>query len=155
MRIAAYRGKSFVSRAIRWQTRGVYSHIAVMLSDDEIVEAWHNPARVRIIKSLSDGHTPGTQVDIFEVPTTPEQDAIIRSFLLAQVGKKYDFAGVVRFMSRRDKDNIDKWFCSELAFAAFQLAGVYLLRRIRAFQVDPVRLITSPVPVLSGQIVTD
>ncbi len=144
MIIAAYRGTSWVSKAIRWQTRGVYSHVAVVLPGGAIVEAWHKPARVRIINSLAQGHTPGTCIDLFEVQTTPRQEEIIIHFLRSQVGKRYDFMGVARFITRRNKDNSEKWFCSELAFAAFRVAGIYLLKRIKAHQVHPVTLVTSP-----------
>ena len=144
MIIAAYKGRSLISKLIKWQTRGKYSHVAVMLSDNEIIEAWHSPARVRVIHSLSEGHKPGTPIDLFEVKTTPAQDKSIRHFLRSEVGKKYDFAGVARFLSRRSKDNADKWFCSELAFSAFRSADIDLLKRIDAYQVDPVALSTSP-----------
>ena len=154
MRVAAYRGKSFISRAIRWQTRGVYSHVAVMLSEREIVEAWHNPAEVRVIGSLSEGHTRGTPVDIFEIDIDSQQCLAVRDFLLDQVGKPYDFAGVLRFLSRREKNNPDKWFCSELAFSAFRYAQLNLLERIEPHHVDPVTMMTTPYARFIKQVTT-
>jgi len=153
MIIAAYRGKSWISKAICWQTRGVYSHVAISTRKG-IVEAWHSPAKVRVINSWSEGHEPGTEVDLFIVYCTAYQEKIITDFLLDQVGKKYDFVGVMRFMSRRNKDNPDKWFCSELVFAAFAAAGINLLERIKAYQVAPVTLVTSPELRFCRQITT-
>lgn len=154
MRIAAYKGKSLISKAIRWQTRGKYSHVAVMLDDGRIIEAWHNPAKVRVITSLSEGHTPGTKVDIFEVETTPDQEVRIAEFLLDQVGKKYDFGGVLRFLSRRNKNNPQMWFCSKLAFSCFLYGGIELLKRIEPYQVAPVTMVRSPLLSFIRQEIT-
>ena len=154
MRIAAYRGKSLISKAICWQTRSPYSHIAVMLSEREIVEAWHSPSLVRMIDSLSTGHTPGTKVDIFEIDISSEQSLKLRDFLLSQVGKKYDFGSVLRFLSRRNKDNPEKWFCSELAFSAFRYADLNLLERIEPHQVDPGTFVTTPFARFVKRIIT-
>lgn len=154
MQIALYQGKSLISKAIRWQTRGVYSHAAIILPDTTIVEAWHNPAKVRLITTLSDGHTPGTTVDIFDVATSEQQRDDISVFARMQMGKPYDFAAIARFMSRRNKDNPDKWFCSELVFSAFRYAGIDLLERTEPFQVSPVLLSRSPLLVKSHSITT-
>jgi len=153
MIIAAYKGKSWISKAIQWQTRGEYSHVAVQTRKG-IIEAWHSPSKVRVIRDWGDGHSKGTEVDLFIVYCSPMQEQIITEFLLGEVGKKYDFVGVLRFMSRRNKNNPDRWFCSELVFAAFAAAGVDLLKRIQAYQVAPVTLVTSPELSLLRQVIT-
>ena len=131
MKILAYRGKSLISRLIRWQTRSPYSHIAVQLDDGSVVEAWHKGG-VRHIGDPLDGHTPGTDIDVYgvysmgcELPSVAKN--IIEQFLLAQVGKKYDFVSVARFVTRRLSPADEKWFCSELAEAAFIVGGFRLL----------------------------
>ncbi len=145
MRIALYRGKSWISKAIQWQTRGPYSHAAVILPDDSIIEAWHSPSRVRSIKRLGDGHTPGTKVDVFNVETSERQRDDISVYLYQQVGKKYDFMAILRFISRRHRNNPNRWFCSELVFSAFAHAGINLLARTESYEVSPVMLARSPL----------
>ena len=41
----------------------------------------------------------------------------------AQVGKSYDWGGVISFAVHRDWSEDDRWFCSELAEGAIQAAG--------------------------------
>lgn len=154
MQIALYQGTSWISKAIRWQTRGQYSHAAIMFDDGSIIEAWHNPGYVREQYSLSDGHTPGIVVDIYKVETTREQDATIRVFLLEQIGKKYDYRAIARFISRSKRDNPDRWFCSELVFEAFRRAGVHLLERVESHKVHPAMLGYSPLLKYAARAVT-
>lgn len=154
MQIALYQGKSLISKAIRWQTRGIYSHAAIILPCGDVIEAWHNPGRVRLQQSLSDGHSSGTPVDVFNVATSHNEDTLIDCFLRKQLGKKYDFRAIARFISRRNNDNADKWFCSELVFAAFEKAGLDLLARTDAFEVSPVMLSRSPLLVFDHSIIT-
>ena len=125
MKILAYQGKSLISKAIRFQTRSKYSHIAVELNDGSVIEAWHKGG-VRHVKSASDGHKPGTKVDVFEIAQLFD-DVAVERFLFAQVGLKYDFKSVARFVSRRDAPADDKFFSSELAEYALAFGGLKIL----------------------------
>ena len=97
MRILGYKGKSMTSKLIQLQTRSEYSHVAIMLDDLSVVEAWQ-----------------GTGVR--------------KDFLLTQLGKKYDYSSVFRFVTRRDALDNDRIFCSELVELAFIRGGLRLLR---------------------------
>lgn len=145
MQIALYRGTSLISKLIRWQTRGEYSHAAVILLDSTAIEAWHKPGQVRRQQSLSQGHTPGTAVDIFDVELEPRQEFACEDFLRRQLGAPYDFMAIARFLTKRDADSQEKWFCSELVFAAYEFAGVELLQNITANRVHPSMLSYSPL----------
>jgi len=144
--IAGFKGVSWMSRMIRGFNWGDYSHVA-WLDDNtmECIEAWI-PGGVRLVKSVNEQHTPGTQVDFFITQTTPEQEKQVRAFLEAQVGKAYDYLGILNFVTRRPagESGVEKWFCSELIMAAYQSIGVNLLERIPAWKVSPSMLITSP-----------
>jgi hypothetical protein len=50
--VLLFRGKGVISTLIRWQTRGEYSHAALLMPDGMIVESWQG-AGVRVT-SLSD-----------------------------------------------------------------------------------------------------
>jgi len=39
VKIALYRGNSFIGKAIRWQTRGIYSHASIVLPEGDVIEA--------------------------------------------------------------------------------------------------------------------
>lgn len=145
--LAFYRGISLGSRIIRWVNWSDYSHVAWQDGHSgEVIEAW--TSGVRRVASLHDQHTPGTVVDLFEVTgLTPEDASRIWAFLNEAVGKRYDFLGCLHFATRRPEYawQQNRWFCSELVFAACRAAGVNLLCRVPAWKVYPGMLATSPL----------
>lgn len=149
MKILLYQGVSAVSRLIRLQTRSIYSHAAVELDSGMVIEAWHNG--VDLATHYCENHTQGTLVDVFNVAATAKQIEQAACFFFQQLGKKYDFRGVARFLSRRDEPADDRWFCSELVAAGFQQAGIDLLARIPPSHVSPRDLGISPLLALIGQ----
>jgi uncharacterized protein YycO len=142
MYLYAYKGKSIISRLIRFQTRSVYSHIAFELDDGLTVEAW-NKGGVSRSENYATLHTKGTEVDVFKVDTKYNKEKV-KCFVDAQIGQKYDFKAIGRFLTRRNHRVNDKWFCSELAFAALVAGGLPLLKRIPASHVSPRDLVLSP-----------
>jgi uncharacterized protein YycO len=160
--LALYRGKSLVSSIIKWISWGIYSHAAVRLPEENgrIYEAWEGVG-VRKGKSISEGHTPNTRVDLFSMSVTTIQYIRIVSALESQVGKKYDFKGVFRFSPllrlfvshTPSHAEQDKWFCSELAEWSFEEAGKPLLN-VPPWRASPSDLAGSPLIDLSGTIWT-
>lgn len=153
--IALYRGRSVLSRAIRWQTRGEYSHAAWVLPDRSVIEAWA-PGGVQHNVSLGRAHTAGTVVDLYAIRglTAPQHEEIER-FLRSELGGGYDYGNLLKFMSRRRGGHNERWFCSELVFAACVAAGVRLLERIAAWQVSPSMLALSPLLVPAETVETE
>lgn len=139
-RILLFRGRGLVSALIRCQTGSQYSHAALLLPDGSIIEAWQGAGvRQRWLKDWC-------EVDVFAVRgmTETQWQAAI-GYAKAQVGKKYDWCGVLRVAARfRTPDN-SRWFCSELVFKALEVAGVRLLRHVRACEVSPGMLAKSPL----------
>ena len=144
--IALYKGRSLISRIIRCCNWSEYSHAAwVDTVNNYVIEAWGG--RVRKAASLHTHHTPGTTVDVFSVVVTEQQREAIAQFMLLQVGKRYDYRGIVHFITRRAESAAgqDRWFCSELVLAAYRAAGIDLLARIPAYKVYPGMLAYSPL----------
>lgn len=140
--VLLFRGRGFVSAAIRWQTRSPYSHAALLRPDGRIVESWQG-AGVRI-KTVADW----ADIDAFDVVgMTDLQWGLALDFCEELVGRGYDYKAVLRFVSRRPAADNERWFCSELVFAALQSAGVDLLARIDAASVSPGMLAWSPLLV--------
>ncbi len=138
--VLLFRGKGIISALIRWQTRGEYSHAALLLPDGRIVESWQGDG-VRI-KTLTDWKN----IDRLHIPVMSDSqwaDAI--AFALAEVGRGYDYWAIIRFISRRRMPENDKWFCSELVFAALAHVGVKLFERIEPWAVSPGLLAISPM----------
>lgn len=155
MKFACYKGTSRISKVIRFITRSEYSHVAVILRDGRVVEAWDGKG-VRIVNDISDRHTPGTEVDIFRFasPLTPEEYEAAERFLLREIGQSYDWKGVFRFVTRKRPTVDSDWFCSELAFQASVEAGRPLLKNTLAFEVPPDLIPRSPVLGFESRAVT-
>lgn len=141
MHLCLHRGKGFVSKVILWQTRSCYSHASLLFSDGAVIESRERgdgwKGGVRQLLKLSP--RAGEIIDVFEVFTNDRQEHAIRSFAETQVGKPYDYVSIARFMTREPvKDwQMNDWFCSELAFASFDAAGIRLLNTIKAWAVNP------------------
>lgn len=145
LQIALHRCTGIVSRLIRWQQRGEWSHASVILRSGAVIES-REFIGVRQLPKLAPAK--GEIIQVFNVECTDEQADAIESFLKSQVGKPYDWPMVFGFVSRSSKEGQEsggKWFCSELAFAAFQRGGIDLLARIDPWEVSPPHLSYSPL----------
>lgn len=112
-----------VSALIRDKTWSPYSHVEFVLDDGTTLGA-HFSGGVAI-RPLN--YAKFSKEERFDIPVTDEQKALILAFAHAQVGKSYDMTAIAGMCLDRDWRNRDKWFCSELVAAAFELA-VPLLR---------------------------
>lgn len=146
--IVLYKGKSRLSRAIRWWTRTEFSHVGVERANGNFLEAWTHG--VRMVADYATDHARGTPVEWYRIEgAKPAQREAMERFIVSQLGKPYDYRGLFGFISRKDyTDNPDKWFCSELVFQACKVAGIDLLARVPAYKVSPGAIWTSPRLVL-------
>lgn len=143
-RLAFHQGNGFISRAIRFQTRGTYSHVSIVLPSGVVIEA----REFKGVQSLSK-LTPAAGdnfVDVFDINRDLPNVQNGIEWLWRQVGKKYDYASVLRFLSRRqaDKENAGNWFCSDIGFAFVQQCGLDLLRDTEPCETHPVMLSKTP-----------
>ena len=149
MRLLAYQGISPVSRVIRWQTRGDHSHIALE-HDGAVIEAlanhpgpwWRKGGQVCWGKDFRVHHTPGTVVDVFEIPGVDADRAW--EFAARQIGMPYEYDGVVSFATRQPAAENGAWFCSEVSCDALSDGGVQLLR-IPSYLSSPRDVVASPL----------
>jgi len=138
MKVLIYKGRGLISRAIQWQTRSPWSHVALLLNGWRTVEAWH---RGGVVISDTPGtlHAKGTEIAILRIEYDFNRiEAEDR--LLAELGKDYDFHSVLRFISRRDAPADNKWFCSELVHYTLP----FLLARVNSSHVSPRDIALSP-----------
>lgn len=112
-----------VSALIREKTWCDYSHVEFLLDDGTTLGA-RSSGGVQIRPT---DYAKFSKIRVFSVACTVEQKFQIESFAKAQVGKAYDTGAIAGLLAHRDWRDPDKWFCSELVAAAFELA-VPLLR---------------------------
>jgi uncharacterized protein YycO len=147
--VAAYRGRSLLSRLIQWRTWSGVSHVACIKGDGQVVEAWggSGPRGVRHFDSWHRGHTPGTNIDLFLFRGLSDGQAReFWDFQMSKVGAKYDYLGVLGFVARRSALQCPfKWFCSELVHAASVAAQAPLLVGTPSYKVSPGDIVKSPV----------
>lgn len=70
----------------------------------------------------------------------------VQELVESQLGKPYDWAGVVGLGLRRRWQDADCWFCSELIAWAFEASGHPLFRAAAAHRITPQHLWLLPHP---------
>lgn len=108
-----YRGLSFISKIIKWRTRGIYSHVAIEI-DNNVYEAWEKYGVVKASSTL-ENHTHKTPIDTIEINTKEIVAQNFKLFLEAQINKKYDWRAIISFIGSKNIQDKNRWFCSELA----------------------------------------
>jgi uncharacterized protein YycO len=142
--ILLYRGTGIINSLIRWQTRSHYAHAAIHYNGS-VYEAL--PFKGVIVRPVEDRDTKDAAEFIIAgggAYLVEDQLGLALDFLSAQVGRKYDFGGIVRFMTRQKSPKNKRWFCSELVYAAIQAAGLNLLNENEAYKISPALLSLSP-----------
>lgn len=122
------------SRLICWGTWGRHSHVDLVLPDGRLLGAVPGGVQVR-------PYDPSVlRIERYQVDAP---DAVLDA-AISQMGKPYDWPGVFGYALRRDWQEDDSWFCSELVSWAFQMAGAPLLRAPDAWRITPRDLLLSP-----------
>lgn len=147
MKIVLFKSKGIIGTLIRWQSRGQFSHAALLAETGEVFES-REFIGVRKLPSLRDAIQKGDVVEVFDIPSmTYAQKMHVIRFCESHLGKKYDYVSVLRFVSRRKESRASrsKWFCSELVFDALKDAGVLLFAETHGWEVSPDLLRRSPL----------
>ena len=144
------KGSGFFSKAIKWQTRSDYSHVAINLQGN-VYEAKEGKG---VLRTTTKAWTYKDPVTFCPLILDPEQIDQMLTFLKAQVGKKYNWSDVFRFVSRKQerRKKAKVWFCSELAFVALLKAYVIPLERCEPWEVSPGGLARTPWLPVDSQI---
>jgi uncharacterized protein YycO len=136
MKLLLYKGRGIVSRLIQWQTRGTFSHASILFTEDDMVyEAWQGKGVIK--HKLNRQDLEGIKAFSYKDPLSLAIKDTAREFLEAQLGKPYDWKGVIRFVSRKRHAINDEWFCSELATEVFSLINCPLFRFTQSYEVSP------------------
>lgn len=116
MQIAFYQGKrrggaGLFDAAVRWWTRGPFSHCELVFSDGT---AASSSARDGGVRCKRIDWKPGHWIFVPVAGGEPAARAWFRDY----AGAKYDYAGLFGFIWRRESGAAQRWFCSEACAAA-------------------------------------
>ena len=148
-KLAFYRGTSFFpSRLIRWFTWGPYSHVAgAIIYDDQkmdLYDAW-DVGGVRKVHGFGDGHKKGTRLDLFTFYDDLNENEILGFIKAADadLGRGYDWKGVLSQIFRIRCHDAGKLFCSE-AILNWLVSSGRILINVDSWKSSPSQLATSP-----------
>lgn len=112
------RGNKLTSWLIRLFTWSKWSHIAVVTADKRhVIESVGGDGVV--LTPINDFKSRYMTYQQAELPVVSRIDAF--KLLRAELGKPYDMTAIYSMILRRDWDETDSWFCSELVAYASQL----------------------------------
>ena len=109
------------SIVIRGVTSCEWSHCGVAFGDT-VYESRFGGVRAT---PLSEFKKRGKYLAV-DVPLPDEAKA--EEFAIAQIGKGYDYLGILGFWFNRDFQKPDKWYCSEYAEEIARAGGLKLVR---------------------------
>lgn len=114
------------SLAIRAFTWSRWSHVGVILDDDLVIDSTLEYG-VSVTR-LKDFTSLYPQWHICKLPCRDK--TLAHRFLRSQLGKPYDWTAIAGIAIRRDWQEPDSWFCSELVAASTGLFRHDYVRRI-------------------------
>lgn len=120
---------SWVIRAGSWST---WSHVAIV-SGDSVIEAVAIDGVSQ--RALADRKKQDPRWQLVDFACANPQGVIEAA--RSQIGKPYDYTGVLGIGFHRNWQQDDAWFCSELVAWAFQQAGCPLFRTGASRRVTP------------------
>lgn len=127
------------SKAISFLTWSWASHVDFVLPDGKLFGslAIKNGGGPQI-------HEVRTNYSRIERYVVDAPDDVLK-FAMEQAGKPYDWQGILGILARkRNWEDDDSWFCSELVAYSFMKAGVPLLNEI-PYRITPRDLLISPL----------
>lgn len=120
-----------IIRAVTWSD---WSHVAIV-DGDEVIEATWPSVRVAPLAEVLAKHSRHTFAEIH-----CQDAAAVIAAVRSQVGKPYDLTALFGMLMRRDWQEADAWFCSELVAWAFAEAGAPLFRPEALYRITPQHL---------------
>ena len=140
-RVLLFTGGDPIAMLVRWQSRSIYSHAALLIpGTNRVIESYpFKGVRERELTAKD-----WERIHVYEVPgmTGKMWDAAC-AYGQSQMGRSYDFRSVLKFVTRTPAKENGKWFCSELVFQMLAVAYLRVLQ-MRAEYVNPGHLALSP-----------
>lgn len=125
MQLLFTRSRSLPTVLIRWVTWSQWSHVGIITPQDTVIEAraFHGVVETPLAEAVQRAsHSAVIGV------TLPDEAAAL-AWAGAQLGKRYDWTGAIGIGLRREWDQPNAWWCSELAEGALAAGGRRAFRR--------------------------
>lgn len=135
MNLIFTRSWSPLSAIIRLATWSTWSHVGVLLGDRVLDSTIRHGVAMRDMDSFMAGISAHRVVDV-----ETENPLGVINALRSQIGKPYDLTGVLGMSLRRNWQEDDRWFCSELVAWAFKQSGQPLFRNESMYRITPQHL---------------
>jgi hypothetical protein len=112
MQVLFYIGKGkLFDRLIRWWTNSRYSHCEIVINGMAFsADAWTNQVRAVSASSFNPQNWEWVTVD-------GDKEASL-TFVTGQLGKRYDWLGILGFLLPGRINDPKRWYCSEICAAA-------------------------------------
>lgn len=140
------RSPNIGSKLIRLATWSDWSHVVLVYGQYAIDATWRHGVTRRPISDVLDEASEYALVDI----PAYDPEAVVAA-AVSQIGKPYDISAVTGIAFRRNWQDDDAWFCSELIAWAFGRSGQSLFRRDSLYRVTPQHLWMLPETKYHGR----
>ena len=133
---------SLISKAIRLETKSLFSHTEIVLEDGSYLGA-HQDGGVQI--RPRDYMNP-TLERRYAIPVSDDQLKTMLSFAQSQVGKPYDTTDIIGILLDFGWSRQGSWICSELVAATAEVGNLFMLNIQPGFtnRITPEMLHLSP-----------
>lgn len=120
IRLVFSNSKLPLSHIIRWVTWSDWSHVAILVDDNLVIESTLSHGGVKVC-SLDEFKSRASEWAIFDIECKNPEGVVAAA--LSQVGKPYDWTGILGVGFHRDWQEDDAWWCSEFVLWAFDESG--------------------------------
>jgi uncharacterized protein YycO len=107
------------SQIIRAFEGGLASHVGIVVDGQVIDATFKHDTELWTMDEFLSKHKVVSDVS-FSVPN----ESVAMWYAHKQLGKPYDWTGLLGFLAWRDWSDDDSWYCSELAMAIAQAGGM-------------------------------
>lgn len=104
---------------VRFGTWSKWSHVGIVIDDTTVIDS--RPFHGVQERPLVDFLDKAAEYEFKQVEVESAANGI--AWARTQIGKPYDWGGVISFAAHRDWSEEDCWYCSELAEGTIQAAG--------------------------------
>ena len=136
---------SIISKLIRYISKSIVSHTAIMYDKNFVIESWISGVRIVNIEDFK----KRCNFFVSRCELTDQQSEVITNYLRNKYKSKYDLLQLFtialhKIFGIKILNNHQKYICSELVWEAYDKAGVEIAPQVdESDDVTPVDLITS------------
>jgi len=135
--------EGWVAKTIRFMTRSEYSHVDFLFEKDCGVGYYALGSTVKKgveVVSILDRIKGSSKYCVMEALGCED---VVRDSLISQIGKPYDWTAVFGYILRRNWNDDQAWFCSELISWGLKVTGLRISNKV-PWRVTPQDLLESP-----------